>query len=258
MDVRRVIRERRLQEAAEEIRRNSNSDQQGTSIPRSSRLHSARSSMPSLSQYGDAESYQIGEPEETAEWYEHDETGNQTQVYEPKGSARSPDKNTDGGRDTVAEEEGLPFSPHLTQRSQPRDTQRSQPRENLRQAQVQPRDEKGQFSSPAILKLQKQLEEEREKRKEKEEEMKKEIAEERILRNELRDALQQTRAELDQVKAMKLVSSGDRQPTPQVITVKTEEKIDSKKLVIPALSAKDEPELERWLVKARTLSLIHI
>ena len=245
MDVRRVIRERRLQEAAEEIRRNSNSDQQGNSIPRSSHLHSARSSMPSLSQYGDAESYQIGEPEETAEWYEHDETGNQTQVYEPKGSARSPDKNTDVGLDTVAEEEGLPFSPHLTQRSQPRDTQRSQPRENLRQAQVQPRDEKGQFSSPAILKLQKQLEEEREMRK-------KEIAEERGLRNELRDALQQTRAELDQVKAMKLVSSGDRQPTPQVITVKTEEKIDSKKLVIPALSAKDEPELERWLVKART------
>ena len=81
MDVRRVIRERRLQEAAEEIRRNSNSDQQGTSIPRSSRLHSARSSMPSLSQYGDAESYQIGEPEETAEWYEHDETGNQTHIY---------------------------------------------------------------------------------------------------------------------------------------------------------------------------------
>ena len=35
--------------------------------------------MPSLSQYGDAESYQIGEPEETTEWYEHDETGNQTQ-----------------------------------------------------------------------------------------------------------------------------------------------------------------------------------
>ena len=45
--------------------------------------------MPSLSQYGDAESYQIGEPEETAEWYEHDETGNQTQVYEPKGSAET-------------------------------------------------------------------------------------------------------------------------------------------------------------------------
>ena len=81
MDVRRVIRERRLQEAAEEIRRNSNSDQQGTSIPRSSRLHSARSSMPSLSQYGDAESYKIGEPEETAEWYEHDETGNQTLIF---------------------------------------------------------------------------------------------------------------------------------------------------------------------------------
>ena len=80
MDVRRVIRERRLRGAAEEIRRNSNSDQQGTSIPRSSRLHSARSSMPSLSQYGDAESYKIGEPEETAEWYEHDETGNQMQM----------------------------------------------------------------------------------------------------------------------------------------------------------------------------------
>ena len=80
MDVRRVIRERRLQEAAEEIRRNSNSDQQGTSIPRSSRLHSARSSMPSLSQYGDAESYKIGSPEETAEWYD-DETGNQTLIF---------------------------------------------------------------------------------------------------------------------------------------------------------------------------------
>ena len=37
--------------------------------------------MPSLSQYGDAESYKIGEPEETAEWYEHDETGNQTQKH---------------------------------------------------------------------------------------------------------------------------------------------------------------------------------
>ena len=141
MDVRRVIRERRLQEAAEEIRRNSNSDQQGTSIPRSSRLHSARSSMPSLSQYGDAESYKIGEPEETAEWYEHDETGNQTQVYEPKGSARSPDKNTDVGLDTVAEEEGLPFSPHLTQRSQPRDTQRSQPRDTQRSQVIGPRDQ---------------------------------------------------------------------------------------------------------------------
>ena len=73
MDVRKVIRERRLQEAAEEIRRNSNSDPQGTNIPRSSRLQSARSSMPS-SQYGDAESHKIGSPEETAEWYDDEVT----------------------------------------------------------------------------------------------------------------------------------------------------------------------------------------
>ena len=76
------------------------------------------------------------------------------QVYEPKSFFWSHDKNTDVGLDTVDEEEGLPtaFSPHLTQRSQPRDTQRSQvigPRdqvppkeENMRQAQVQPRDGK--------------------------------------------------------------------------------------------------------------------
>ena len=37
--------------------------------------------MPSLSQYGDAESYKIGSPEETAEWYDHDETGIQTQKF---------------------------------------------------------------------------------------------------------------------------------------------------------------------------------
>ena len=73
MDFRKVIRGRRLQEAAEEIRRNSNSDRQGTSIPRSSRLQSARSSTPS-SQYGDAESYEIGSPEETAEWYDDEVT----------------------------------------------------------------------------------------------------------------------------------------------------------------------------------------
>ena len=107
------------------------------------------------------------------------------QAYEPKSFFWSHDKNTDVGLDTVDEEEGLPtaFSPHLTQRSQPRDRGPAM-EENMRQAQVQPRDEKGQFSSPAILKLQKQLEE-REMRK-------KEIAEERSLRNELRDALQQT------------------------------------------------------------------
>ena len=79
MDFRRVKRERRQKEVAEEIRRNSNSDPRGTSIPRSSRLQSIRSSMQS-SQYGDAESYKIGSPEETAEWYD-DETGNQTLIF---------------------------------------------------------------------------------------------------------------------------------------------------------------------------------
>ena len=139
MEVKKIMRERRLREAAENIQRKSASaphesenSQKEPSLQRISRQISAYSSRPS-SQYGDAES--------PPEWYQHEE-GNHTQVYEPKGSARSPDKNTDVGLDTVAEEEGLPFSPHLTQRSQPRDTQRSQPRENLRQAQVQPRDGK--------------------------------------------------------------------------------------------------------------------
>ena len=36
-------------------------------------------------------------------------------------------------------------------------------------------------------------------------------------------------------------------PPPQVITVKTEDKPDSKKLVIPALTAKTEPDLDRRL-----------
>ena len=49
------MRERRLQEVAEEIRRKSSSAPQGTSIPRSSHFRSARSSMPS-SQYGEAKS----------------------------------------------------------------------------------------------------------------------------------------------------------------------------------------------------------
>ena len=54
--------------------------------------------------------------------------------------------------------------------------------------------------------------------------------------------------------AMQLMSSREPQRTPQIITVKTEKenKIDSNKLVIPVLNATDEPELERWLVKART------
>ena len=48
--------------------------------------------MPSLSQYGDAESYKIGSPEETAEWYA-DEVTDQMQVYEPKSFFWSHDKN---------------------------------------------------------------------------------------------------------------------------------------------------------------------
>ena len=36
--------------------------------------------MPSLSQYGDAESYKIGSPEATAEWYD-DQTTDQMQFF---------------------------------------------------------------------------------------------------------------------------------------------------------------------------------
>ena len=57
--------------------------------------------------------------------------------------------------------------------------------------------------------------------------------------------------ELEEEKALQLLRSHDRQQPPQVITVKTEDEIDSNKLVLPILNAKSEPELEQWLVRAR-------
>ena len=59
-------------------------------------------------------------------------------------------------------------------------------------------------------------------------------------------------AELGEEKALQFLRSHDRQPTPQVITVKSEDDIDPNKLVMPLLNAKSEPELEQWLVRART------
>ena len=79
-----------------------------------------------------------------------------------------------------------------------------------------------------------------------------ELEEERALTREFRVALQQAQTELEEEKALHLLRSRDHQPRPQVITVQAEDKIDSNKLVIPILNAKDEPELDRWLVKART------
>ena len=77
MDVKRIIRERRLQEATEEIRRKQASAphdsaqyQRESAARRASRQVSARSSRPS-SQFGDAE----GPPE-----YHENEEGNQTQI----------------------------------------------------------------------------------------------------------------------------------------------------------------------------------
>ena len=58
--------------------------------------------------------------------------------------------------------------------------------------------------------------------------------------------------ELEEEKALQFLRSHDRQPTTQVITVKTEDDIDPNKLVLPILNAKSEPELEQWLVRART------
>ena len=79
-----------------------------------------------------------------------------------------------------------------------------------------------------------------------------ELEEERALTREFRVALRQVQTEIEEEKAMQLVRSHDRQPTPQVNIVKAEYEIDSNKLVIPMLKAKDDPELERWLVKTRT------
>ena len=78
MDVKRIIRERRLQEATEEIRRtqasaphDSAQSQRECAARRVSRQVSARSSRPS-SQFGDAES--------PPEWYQHEE-GNHTHEH---------------------------------------------------------------------------------------------------------------------------------------------------------------------------------
>ena len=78
MDVKRIIRERRLQEATEEIRRtqasaphDSAQSQREFAARRVSRQVSARSSRPS-SQFGDAES--------PPEWYQHEE-GNHTHIF---------------------------------------------------------------------------------------------------------------------------------------------------------------------------------
>ena len=79
-----------------------------------------------------------------------------------------------------------------------------------------------------------------------------ELEEERALTREFRVALRQVQTEIEEEKAMQLVRSHEHQPTSQVLTIQTEHEIDSNKLVIPMLNAKDEPELERWLVKART------
>ena len=78
MDVKEIIRERRLREAAEELRRKSTNALPGSanhpsesSVQRISRQISTRSSRPS-SQFGDAES--------PPEWYQHEE-GNHTQTH---------------------------------------------------------------------------------------------------------------------------------------------------------------------------------
>ena len=59
-------------------------------------------------------------------------------------------------------------------------------------------------------------------------------------------------AELEEEKALQFLRSHDPPPMPQVITVKSEDDIDPNKLVLPILNAKSEPELEQWLVRART------
>ena len=235
------MRERRLREAAENIQRKSASAphesaniQKESSLQRISRQISAHSSRP-CSQYGDAES--------PPEWYQHEE-GNHTQVYEPKDSAGIFDNIREIGSDIAEESEGgnnggIPTaaSPHFTQRSN------SQVQVNNGKVKMQ--DNTGKSTSPAVLKLQQEIEKERAFRK-------KELEEARALTNDLRVALQQVQAELEEEKALQCLRSHDPQPTPQVITVKTEDEIDPNKLMLPILNAKSEPELEQWLVRART------
>ena len=164
MDVKRIIGERRLQEAAEEIQRKQASapHESAQSQPESAarrvfRQISARSSHPS-SQFGDAES--------PPEWYQHEE-GNHTQVYEPKNSAGIFENR--GMLSDVAEEResgnngGIPTasSPHLTQRSNsqvPINT-------GIVTEQRKLSDNKIKTAPPAVLKLQKEIEMEREQRR---------------------------------------------------------------------------------------------
>ena len=245
------MRERRLREAAENIQRKSAStphesenSQKEPSLQRISRQISAYSSRPS-SQYGDAES--------PPEWYQHEEV-NHTQVYEPKNSAGIFDNR--GMLSDVAEEResgnngGIPTasSPHLTQRSN------SQVSGNTGTGAEQQKlqNNTGKSTSPAVLKLQQEIEQERAFRKKAQQEQEIELEEARALRNDLRVALQQVQAELEEEKALQCLRSRDPQPTPQVITVKTEDEIDPNKLMLPILNAKSEPELEQWLVRART------
>ena len=248
------MRERRLREAAENIQRKSASaphesenSQKEPSLQRISRQISAYSSRPS-SQYGDAES--------PPEWYQHEE-GNHTQVYEPKSPAGMFGKNREIVSDVAEATEGganggIPTasSPHLTQRSN------SQVSVNPGTVTEQRKlsDNQSKTASPAVLKLQQEIEQERAFRKKAQQEQEIELEEAQALRNDLRVALQQVQAELEEEKALQSLSSHVPQPAPQIITVKTErgDKIDSNKLVIPTLNAKDEIELERWLVKART------
>ena len=241
MEVKKIMREGRLREAAENIQRKSASAPHESenslkepSLQRISRQISAYSSRPS-SQYGDAES--------PPEWYQHEE-GNHTQVYEPKDSAGIFDNTREIGSDIAEESEGgnnggIPTaaSPHFTQRSN------SQVQVNNGKVKMQ--DNTGKSTSPAVLKLQQEIEKERAFRK-------KELEEARALTNDLRVALQQVQAELEEEKALQSMRSHDPQPTPQVIAVKTEDEIDPNKLMLPILSAKSEPELEQWLVRART------
>ena len=138
---------------------------------------------------------------------------------------------------------GIPTasSPHLTQRSN------SQVSVNPGTVAEQRKlsDNQSKTASPAVLKLQQEIEQERAFRKKAQQEQEIELEEARALRNDLRVALQQVQAELEEEKALQLLRSHDHKPTPQVITLKTDYEIDSNKLVLPMLNAKDEPKLER-------------
>ena len=250
-DVRKHIRERRLKEATEQLR----GKQQFSAPPSVFRQSQQQSARSSVIGFDDAASVHV-QSETDADWYQDDiptQEERQRQVYEPKGSAE-----TESARRLGTVIEGIPgvgdFLGESPKKEIPGKVQEL--RAPKADAGGQMRTSSGRSTSAALERerervagLERELAEEREARKNETE-----------LRRELRELLRESQRQLAELKAERAAMQGRDlhalaspvAPPSQVITVKTEDKPDSKKLVIPPLTAKSEPELDEWLVKLRT------